>query len=94
LKGSSYPEDDWSRNIVELGPILGLLYICLRIAIVAWLVKGAITATRRTNNPMPMLMIGFIGIILLYGQITGQGSVNGYGWIFAGFCMAANRLQR
>lgn len=72
LKGVSYPEDDWSRNVVELGPILGLLYICLRIALVAWLTKGAITATRRTNNPLPMLMIGFIGIILLYGQITGQ----------------------
>jgi len=28
---------------------------------------------------------------LLNGQITGQGTVNGYAWLFAGFCMATIR---
>lgn len=86
-------EDDWSRNIVDLGPILGFLFIAFRIAFVIWLAKGAVAATKRSNNPLPMLLFGFIGIILLYGQITGQGSINGYGWLFAGFCMAANQLD-
>jgi len=83
-------EDDWSRNIVDLGPVLGLLYIIYRIAFVAWLVRGAARASRLYDDPLPVLLISFIGIILLYGQITGQGSINCYGWLFAGFCMAAN----
>ena len=87
-------EDDWSRNIVDLGLILGLVFIAFRIAFVLWLARGAVMATRRSNNPLPMLLFGFIGIILLYGQITGQGTVNGYGWLFAGFSMAANRLDQ
>jgi len=83
-------EDDWSRNIVDLGPVLGLFYIIFRIAFVAWLVWGAARASRLYDDPLPVLLISFIGIIMLYGQITGQGSINCYTWLFAGFCMAAN----
>jgi len=86
-------EDDWSRNIVELGPILGLFFICYRITLVAALLKGAVLGTRRSSNLLPILLFSFIGITLLYGQITGHGSVNGYGWLFAGFCLAANRIE-
>jgi len=94
MTGTSFSvEDDWSRNIVDLGPFFGLLFIAFRIALVVWLAKEAVVATRRSNNPLPLLLFGFIGIILLYGQITGQGTINGYGWLFAGFCMAANQLR-
>jgi len=83
-------EDDWSRNIVDLGPVLGLLYIIFRIAFVAWLVWGAARTSRLYDDPLPVLLISFIGITMLYGQITGQGTINCYAWLFAGFCMAAN----
>jgi hypothetical protein len=86
-------EDDWSRNIVELGPVLGFFFICYRIAIVVVLFKGAIASTRRSHNLLPLLLFSFIGITFLYGQITGHGSVNGYGWLFVGFCMAANQAN-
>jgi hypothetical protein len=85
-------ESDWARNVLELGPTLGLLYIGLRIAIVVSLTRGAVLATRRSNNPLPLVLLGFCGIVLLQGQITGQGSVHGFGWLYAGFCMAANRV--
>lgn len=87
-----HAEDDWSRNIFELGPMLGLFFICWRIVFVVWLTKGAVAAVKRTSNPVPLLLVGFIGIILLQGQVTAHGSVNGYGWLFAGLCIAANRL--
>ena len=87
-----YAEDDWSRNIFELGPVIGVLFISFRITLVVWLIKSALKAVKRAHNPLPLLLLGFIGIILLQGQITGHGSVNGYGWLFAGFCMAANRI--
>jgi len=87
-----YAEDDWSRNIFELGPVIGLLFIGLRIAFVFWLTKSAVRTAKHVGNPLPLLLVGFIGVILLQGQVTGHGSINGYGWLFAGFCMAANRL--
>jgi hypothetical protein len=34
-------------------------------------------------------MFAYIGVELLYGELTGHGSVNGYGWLFAGLCIAA-----
>ncbi|MBF6571130.1 MAG: hypothetical protein IVW54_19875 [Candidatus Binataceae bacterium] len=83
-------EDDWSRNIVDLGPALGGLFIGFRILLVASLIAGAVAAARRWGDLLPLLLLGFIGIVLLYGQITGQGSVNGYAWLFAGFCIAAS----
>jgi hypothetical protein len=91
LNSTQYVEDDWSRNVVELGPLLGVLYIFFRVALVTWLAVGALRATHRSNNPLPLLLTGFIGVLLLYGQLTGQGSVNGYGWLFTGFVIAANR---
>jgi hypothetical protein len=89
-----YAEDDWSRNIFELGPALGLLFMSFRIALVVWLTKSALEVVKRVGNPVPLLLSGFIGVILLQGQITGHGSVNGYGWLFAGFCIAANKLYQ
>ena len=83
-------EDDWSRNVVDLGPAFGGLFIGFRILLVASLIAGAVAAARRWGDLLPLLLLGFIGIVLLYGQITGQGSVNGYAWLFAGFCIAAS----
>jgi len=83
-------EDDWSRNIVSLGPVLGLLFILYRLALVVDLGYGAARATIQFRTYLPILLISFAGITLLDGQITGQGSINGYGWLFAGFCLAAN----
>ncbi|MGA2410485.1 MAG: hypothetical protein ABSG46_08885 [Candidatus Binataceae bacterium] len=83
-------EDDWSRNVVALGPILGVCFIFYRLALVASLGSAAALAAARFKTYLPILLISFIGITLLDGQITGQGSINGYGWLFAGFCMAAN----
>ena len=92
LPSSLSGESDWARNVLELGPVLGMLYIGLRIALVVSLTRGAVLATSRANNPTPLLLLGFGGILLLVDQITGQGSVQGFGWLYAGFCMAANRL--
>jgi hypothetical protein len=86
-----WAEDDYSRNIVELGPILGLAFIIFRVCFVTWLAAGAIRAVRTRNDALALMLVGFIGVIILYNHITGQGSVNGFGWIFAGFCIAATR---
>ena len=84
-------ESDWGRQIVELGPVLGLLFIMFRIAFVVWLGKEALAATMRSGDPLPVLLFAFVGAYVFNGQITGHGTLNGYGWMFAGFCMSINR---
>jgi hypothetical protein len=82
-------ESDWGRNILELGPIFGCLFILYRTALTVWLAKEALAATRRSGNPLPWLLFAFIGVVMLNGQITANGTDNAYGWLFTGFCLAA-----
>ena len=84
-------EADFSRHMVDLGAVFGLCYIAFRFAVVAWLARQAWTATRRTSRAMPMLLFSYAGYVVLQSQITGHGSVNVYGWLFAGLCIAASR---
>jgi hypothetical protein len=83
-------EGDLGRNIVDLGPILGLMYISYRFSLLVWLAVGAVRATRCYSHPLPILLVGFIGLTLLFGQMTGHGTISGYAWLFVGFVMAAN----
>ena len=87
-----FSESEWQNIMWEGGWIMGLLYIYFRIWLVVFLFKGAVKATARSNNPTPLVLWGFISSILLIWYITKIGTVNGYGWLFAGLCMAANRL--
>lgn len=87
----SLAEDEWSRILLECGAF-GVCYIFYRFWLVGWLIKNAITAVKRTMNPLPLVLIAFIGITIFQGQISLQGTINGYGWLFIGFCIAANRL--
>jgi hypothetical protein len=82
-------ETDWGRHILELGPIFGCLFILYRIALTIWLAKEALAATRRSGHPLPWLLFAFVGIVIFNGQITGNGATHAYGWLFAGFCLAA-----
>ncbi len=84
-------ESDWGRQVIELGPVLGLLFIVFRVAFVIWLGQEAVAATVRSSDPLPLILFAFIGVDLFSGQITGHGTVNGYAWLFAGFCMSINR---
>jgi hypothetical protein len=86
-------ESDWGRNVVELGPIFGCLFILYRIALTIWLAKEALVATRRSGHPLPWLLFAFVGILIFNGQITGNGTTNAYAWLFTGCCLAAaNRV--
>jgi len=88
-----YSETDWAHQIVDLGPLLGVLFIIYRVVFTAWLAAEAFAGTRRTGNPLPALLFGYVGIVLLQGQITGNGVENGFCWLYVGFCMAAARMS-
>lgn len=89
-----WAEDGWSRHIIELGPLLGLCFISFRVFLTLWLARKAVRAARRTGNVTALIFFGFVGIVLLQGQITGHGTINGFAWFFVGLCLAAARITR
>jgi hypothetical protein len=84
-----WAEDAWSRHIVDLGLVLGVLTILGRVALTIWLGLRAAQATRRTGDILPFVLFGFLFFRILYDQIQGHGTLNGYAWLFFGFCLAA-----
>ena len=86
---TGWAETDWARHIVDLGPVMGLLFICYRIAFTGWLGLRCLHGARQMQDPLPLLLFAFVGIDLLYGLMTGHGTINGYVWLFTGFCLAA-----
>jgi hypothetical protein len=89
LDGVPHAESDWTRQIVDLGPVVGFLFIAFRVWFTLWLLKQVLRATRLTSNPLPLTLFGYVGILLFFGQLTGHGSVNGYTWLFLGVCLAS-----
>ncbi len=84
-------ETDFARHMVDLGPAFGLCFIFFRIALVIWLIRLVLRTTRRVSDPMPMMLLAFASYVLLLGQLTGHGTINVYGWLFTGLCIAAAR---
>jgi len=87
-------ETDFARHMVDLGPVFGLGYIGLRLILAIWLTQMALRATRRDNDPMPLLLWSYVGYVLVLGQLTGQGTINFYGWLFTGLLLAACKPPR
>ncbi len=86
-----YAETDYARHMVDLGAACGVAYILFRLIFVAWLLRRVVRATRAASDPLPMLLFAYAGYVILVGQITGNGSINIYAWLFAGLCLAACR---
>ena len=84
-----WAESDWARHLVDLGPVFGSAFIVFRIVLAIWLGIVALRATRRGARPLPFLLYAYTGYVVLAGQVTGQGAVNGYAWLFVGFTLAA-----
>jgi hypothetical protein len=90
LKGV-YAESEWSRHFVDLGLLLGPLYIVFRLFLVGYLVGMAWTAARRGEH-IPFVMLGFLFPAVLNGQVTGHGSVSGIVWVMLGLALTLSHL--
>jgi hypothetical protein len=92
LLQGAYAESDWTRHIVDLGPAVGLLFILYRIGLTIEVFRRCVQATIRARDPVPILLFGYIGIGVFYGQLTGHGIVGGFLWIFLGVTLASCRI--
>jgi hypothetical protein len=88
---SRLAETDFSRHMVDLGPLLGMGFIAFRFALAIWLAQSVLKATRRAPDALPMMLFSYAGYVVLLGQITGNGTINVYGWLFVGLTIAASR---
>jgi hypothetical protein len=82
-------EEEFPRVVLECGLLFGMGYMILRFGLATWLVLAAIRCVRRNDDPLPLLLAPFPVVLLAVGQLTMQGSVNGYGWIYTGLTLAA-----
>lgn len=89
-----YAESDWSRHMVDLGPIVGLLFILYRIGLTASLFRRCLLASARFADPFPLMIFGYVGIGVFYGQLTGHGTVGGFTWLYLGLALASCRIAR
>ncbi len=87
-------EEEFPRVVLECGLLLGMAYMILRFGLAIWLVLAAIRCVRQNDDPLPLLLAPFPIVILAVGQLTLQGSVNGYGWIYTGLTLAAIATSR
>lgn len=85
-------EQEWSRVINETG-VPGVLYMVYRSVLAVVLLRGAVATSGRTANLFPLLIASFACHILGFAQMAFNATCVYYGWLFAGYTMAANRLK-
>lgn len=86
-------EMEWPRVVCETG-LLGVFYMTYRTAFAVVLLLGAIPASARSSNILPLMIASFVLQILPWAPMAGNATCVYYGWIFAGFSIAANRIHQ
>jgi hypothetical protein len=88
--GAFPAENEWERIAQELGPFFGLALIAMRALFTVYLVLRAMRAAR-DGEATGLLLLGFVGILLLVGQITFSTIVGFLAWLYVGFVLAVTR---
>ena len=82
-------ESEWPRIIGEVGPVLGLPYIALRIAIAWYLLRRSLASIRKGES-LAMLLFGASGLSVLTGPFGAAQSL-AFTVFTAGIALAATK---
>jgi hypothetical protein len=74
--------------VKESGPLFGLAFLALRVAVAAFLGWMASFAFERRRNPLPLLLFSACFLLVIAGQY-GQPTALGFAVFGAGLCLAA-----
>lgn len=85
-------ENEWSRILLESGPVLGLAFLIWRSALVFRLGWFAVRQVR-AGNALPMLLFSAGLFVVLQGPF-GQPTSLGFAVVFAGLILAAKPLEQ
>ncbi len=80
-------ENEWSRILLESGPILGLAFVIWRCALAVKIGRFAIGQVRQ-GNTLPLFLFS-AGLFLLLQGPFGQPTSLGFAVVLAGLCLAA-----
>ena len=80
-------EGEWSRVVLELGPLLAVPYLLIRLMICVSLYAAAARAAR-IGNVLPMLLFGSCALLVTIGQFS-QTSTLGFAVLGGGLCFAS-----
>ncbi len=84
--GSEY---EFTRVLIELGLVFGPLYMVFRWSLMLLMLVSALRCLRRNDDVLPLMMWTVASVLLIGAQMASQSTVNGYGWMFTGFTLAA-----
>lgn len=84
-------ESEWSRILLESGPILGLAFVLWRIALTARLGYLSIVQLQR-GNILPIILYSSCFLTLLNGQF-GQPTNLGFATLICGLCLASMEIE-
>jgi len=85
-------EDEPARIILECGPILGVAYVLLRLALAVWIGWMCLKAVRR-GNLLPLFLFSSTCVSLVDGQF-GQPTILGFAVFATGLTLAALNAER
>jgi hypothetical protein len=90
-RGFLFSEEEWGRVIGELGPILGISVILIRLSLVA---KMALFSIRKLNNGdlLPWMLLSFAVVVIPDGQWAQPTSL-GFATLVGGLIIASLRRQ-
>lgn len=83
-------ESEWSRLILEMGPILGLAFIIMRVTLCVQLVRTAILSLKK-ENIWPALF-GVEAFFMVLNASWGQPTILGFATFSTGMVFAASRM--
>jgi hypothetical protein len=83
-------ESEWPRALLEMGPVLGALFIGLRVALCGRMALASLVALRH-DNILPLLICVDGFLVVLNGQ-WGQSTTLGFAMFTAGLTFAATRM--
>ena len=86
-KGFLLAEGDWERDVLEMGPLVGTLYILLRIGLVGYLTTVA-WKSLKGGSALSFLLVGAGALLILNGNFA-QATSLGFAVLTGGLCLAA-----
>lgn len=90
----SLGEMEWGRVFNELGIVIGSLYLFIRtlfVFILGWL---ALKINKKYDDGSALILFGFVGPLLLAGQVTMQNQLLAICWFAVGLQLVFMKLSK
>ncbi len=88
VQGINLAEEEWGKNLLELGPVLGFAFIGFRFVLAFNLAAKSFRALRLDRDPLPLLILSACGVVVVQGQL-GPPTLLGFVVLMPGLLLAA-----